>query len=305
MLRYIGKRIILSIFTVFVLASATFFLSKLLPGNPFMNDKIPREIQQRQLAYYGLDKPVVVQYVIYLKNLLRGDFGSSLVYYGREVSSIIAEGFPASASLGITAVIFSQLISWPAGIIASLYKNKWPDYLLMFIAVLGIALPSMVIGPIVRYIFGVKLKLFPPTGWGSWENYVLPVTVMMFESIGSGVRSMRGNMLNVSTEDYIKTARAKGLSTAKVVLRHQFRNASVPVITGLGFRIATIIMGSFVIESLFVIPGLGKHMVNALSTLDYPVVMGLTIFYGSFLVFINLLVDIAYGIVDPRIRMVS
>lgn len=303
MLLYSVKRVAISLFTIFVLASATFFLSKVLPGNPFMNDKVPVVIQQRQLAYYGLDKPVAVQYVTYMKNLLRGDLGTSLKRYGLEVVSIIRSGFPVSAALGLVALFYGQIAGWSFGILAAQFKNRWPDYLLMVVAILGIALPSMVIGPIMRYIFGVKLHVLPVTGWGTWKHYVLPVLILMFESLGGTARGMRANMLNVSTQDYMKTARAKGMHPARIVLRHQLKNASVPVVTGLGFRIATIIMGSFVVENIFLIPGLGKYMVEAINTLDYPVIMGLTVFYGTFLVFMNFLVDLVYGMLDPRIRI--
>ncbi len=303
MLRYVCKRIVLAVLTVVVLATATFFLSKILPGNPFLDEKVPVEIQQRQLAYYGLDKPVIVQYGIYMRNLLRGDLGTSLKYYGREVTAIIREGFPVSAVLGLVALFLGQLLGWSFGIIAAQFKNRYPDYLIMLLAIAGVALPSMVLGPILRYFLGVRLGILPVAGWGTWQHFVLPVLVLMFESVGSTARSMRANMLNVSTQDYMKTARAKGMHPFKVVMRHQFKNASVPVVTGLGFRIANIIMGSFVVEQIFVIPGLGKHMVNAINTLDYPLIMGLTIFYGSFLVLMNFLVDLMYGVVDPRIRL--
>lgn len=303
MLKYIAKRLAISVLTVFVLATATFFLSKILPGNPFMNDKVPKEIQQKQLEYYGLDKPIHIQYITYMKNLLRGDLGTSLKHVGRKVTTVIADFFPTSAKLGLLSVTFAEIIGWIFGILCVQYKDKWPDYLLMVFAILGVAMPSMVIGPLLRYWLGVKLRILPVTGWGTFKHMIMPAFVLGAGTIAGSTRAMRASMLAVVTQDYIKTARAKGLSPWKIVLKHQFRNSLVPLVAGLGPMIAGVIMGSFVVEQLFVIPGLGKHFVNSVNTLDYPLIMGLTIFYGSFLVIMNLLVDILYGIVDPRIRV--
>lgn len=303
MLKYVIKRLIFSVLTILVLITATFFLMKALPGDPFQNDKVPKEVQMRQKAYYGLDKPVVVQYFQYLNNLIHGDLGTSMKNFGREVTSYIREGFPVSASLGLAAFFAGQFISWPLGILASQFRNKAPDYLVVFIAVCGIALPEMVIGPVLRYVLGVKLKALPVTGWGTWQHYVMPVMVMLFGSTGMAVRSHRANLLSVSTQDYMKTARAKGMSPAKVVFKHQLRNASVPWFTGIPGTLARLMTGSMVIENIFLIPGMGKHLVNALDALDYPVVMGLTLFYGTMMIVANFISDMMYGIVDPRIRI--
>lgn len=301
--RYILKRIVISIITVFVLAAATFFLSKLLPGDPFMNEKIPQSVQEKQRAYYGLDKPVLQQYFIYMSNLLKGDLGSSIKFVGREVTDIIGEFFPVSAELGLISLIFSETIGLLFGILCAQFRNRWPDFMLMIFAILGIALPSMVIGPLLRYLLAVKLNWLPVGGWGSFRQILMPAFVMGLGTIAGNTRSMRACMLAVTTQDYVKTARAKGMHPVRVVLKHELKNSLVPMITGLGPRIAGVLMGSFVVEQIFVIPGLGKHFVNAVSTLDYPLIMGLTIFYGSFLVVMNLLVDILYGVVDPRIRL--
>lgn len=303
MRKYSFKRFFYSILTIFVLVTTTFFLMKMMPGDPFQNDDVPVEVQMRQKAYYGLDKPVFIQYLNYMKNLLQGDLGTSLKNYGREVSSYITEGFPVSATLGLAAFFVSQLVSWPMGVLASQFRNRAPDYLVVLLAVAGIALPPMVIGPVLRYVLGVQLKVLPVTGWGSGAHFIMPIMVMLFESIGGSVRSLRANMLNVSTQDYMKTARAKGMHPLKVILKHQVRNASVPWVTGIPGRIASLMMGSFVIENIFVIPGLGKHLVTAINSLDYPVIMGLTVFYGTFMVFTNFLADLLYGVVDPRIRL--
>lgn len=300
--RYILKRVLIALLTLFVLATVTFFLVKLLPGDPFLNDKVPPEIQQKQLAYYGLDKPVYIQYLRYFSNLLRGDLGTSLKYLGRKVTDVIGEAFPISAMLGLTAVAIAQLFGITFGIISAQYKNRWPDYLFMLLAILGVALPSMVIGPLLRYVIGVKLKWLPVSGWGTFKQVILPSFVMALANLASTTRNMRASMLSVTTQDYIKTARSKGLSPAKIILRHEMRNSLIPIVTNLGPTIATMIMGSFVVEQIFVIPGLGRHFVNSVSTLDYPLVMGITIFYGAFLVLMSLLVDIVYGMIDPRMR---
>lgn len=303
MVRYILKRVGIALLTVFVLVTITFFLSKLLPGDPFMNEKIPASVQEKQRAYYGLDKPVLQQYFVYMGNLLHGDLGTSIKYVGRSVWDIIAEFFPVSAQLGLISLVFAEIVGILFGILCAQFRNKWPDYVLMVFAILGIALPSMVLGPILRYVFAVQLRILPVGGWGKVEQIIMPAFVLGLGTIAGNTRSMRACMLAVITQDYVKTARAKGMSPIRVVLRHELKNSLVPMLANLGPMIAGVLMGSFVVEQIFVVPGLGKHFVNAVSTLDYPLIMGLTIFYGTFLVVMNLLVDILYGIVDPRIRV--
>ena len=303
MAKYIIKRLFISLLTIFVLVTATFFLMKLIPGNPFMNDKVPEEIQRQQLAYYGLDKPVIEQYFIYMGNLLKGDFGTSLKYVGRRVTDVITELFPVSAKIGLVSLFFAYIIGLAFGVVCAQFKNRWPDYLLTLFAIAGVALPSMVVGPLLRYYLGVKLMILPVAGWGTWQQMVMPAGVMAIGTIAGCTRSMRASMLGVTTQDYIKTARAKGLHPVKVVMKHQFKNSMVPIVTGMGATIAATLMGSFVVEQIFVIPGLGKHFVNSVNTLDYPMIMGLTIFFGSFLVMMNFLVDLVYGLIDPRIRL--
>ena len=303
MARYILRRLGIALLTVFVLATVTFFLVKLLPGDPFMNEKIPKSIQQEQLEYYGLDKPVVQQYFIYMSNLFRGNLGTSLKFVGRPVTDIIAEFFPVSAKLGLFSMIFAELTGVLFGVLCAQYRSRWPDYVLMIFAIVGIALPSMVIGPLIRYFFGVKLRLLPVGGWGNFKLIIMPAFVLGLTTVAGNTRTMRACMLAVTTEDYVKTARAKGMKLFRVVLKHELKNSLVPMISGLGPAIAGVLMGSFVVEQIFVIPGLGKYFVNAVTTLDYPMVMGLTIFYGSFLVAMNMLVDILYGVIDPQIRV--
>lgn len=301
--KYLIKRIAISIGTIYILATLTFFMIQLLPGDPFLDPTIPAQIQEKQRAYYGLDKPPIEQYFIYMGNLLRGDLGYSLKKTGRTVVGIIEEAFPVSAKLGLISLAYSTTIGILFGILCAQFKNKWPDYLLMLVAIIGIAMPSMVLGPLLRYWLGVKLNLLPVTGWGTSRQIIMPAFVLGLSALATNTRAMRASMLSVITQDYILTARAKGLHPIYVVLKHEFKNSLVPILTNLGPQIASTLMGSFVVESIFLIPGLGKYFVDSISNLDYTLIMGLTIFFGTFLVLMNLLVDIAYGLVDPRIRL--
>ena len=300
--KYVLNKVLIAIATIFVLATATFFLMKLIPGDPFASLKTKAAVQEKQREYYGLDQPVTVQYFRYMGNLLRGDLGWSLKKAGRSVVDIIREAFPVSARLGLTSLFFSVMIGLLFGILCAQFRNRWPDYLLTLVAVLGIALPSMVLGPLMRYFFGVRLKWLPVVGWGTVDKMIMPAIVLGLGTVAGETRAMRASMLGVMTQDYVTTARAKGLNSAQVILRHEVKNSLVPIVTGLGPGIAGIMMGSFVVESMFLIPGLGRYFVDSITNLDYPLIMGLTIFYGAFLVTMNLLVDVAYGLLDPRIR---
>lgn len=301
--KYFLKRLLIAAATVFALATLTFFLVKLIPGDPFLNEKVPRDIQDAQRQYYGLDKPVLQQYFTYIKNILHGDLGISLKKVGKSVASIIRETFPVSAKLGLISLFFAQCIGILFGILCAQFKDRWPDYLLMIIAIIGIAVPSMVLGPLLRYFFGVQLKILPVAGWGSYKQIILPAFVLGMSTVAGSTRRMRASMLGIMTQDYIKTAKAKGIHPVKVILKHEFKNAFVPIITTMGVQVANVLVGSFVVESIFLIPGLGKYYVDSVTTLDYPLIMGTTIFYGTFLVSMNLLVDLLYGFVDPRIRV--
>lgn len=302
MLKYTLTRVVIAIITLWVLVTATFFLVKLLPGDPFMNDKVPAAIQERQREYYGLNKPVAEQYLTYMNNLLHGDLGYSLKSTGRAVIDIIKDFFPVSAKLGIVSMVIFDLLGILFGIICAQNRGRWPDYVLLVFAVCCVALPSMVVGPILRYYLGARWKLLPVAGWGTVKQMIMPATILGLSAIAGYTRSMRASMLGVISEDYIKTARAKGLSGAQVIWRHELKNSFVPIMSGLGISVASILTGTFVVEDMFLIPGLGRHFTNSIIALDYPLVMGLTIFYGAFLIVMNLLVDVLYGIVDPRIR---
>ena len=303
MTKYIVKRLILAVITVLALASLVFFLVRLLPGDPFLDSKVPVEIQELQRSYYGLDKPLLEQYTTYIGNLLQGDLGYSLRYKGRTVNEMLVESFRYSADLGIRALIFSTIAGLLLGIIAALNKDKLWDHLAITVAIIGVAVPSFVVGTLIQYYFGVKLSWFPVAQYKSFLHTVLPTFALGLSTLATLARLMRTSMLEVVNADYIKAARAKGLKEKQVTIKHQIRNASLPVVTVVGISIATLLTGTFVIENIFSIPGMGRYYVMGIQNLDYPLIQGLTVVYGSFLVAAQLLVDIFYGFVDPRIRV--
>ncbi|MFO7152165.1 MAG: ABC transporter permease [Bacillota bacterium] len=301
--RYVLNRLIVSLITAWVLVTIVFFLVRLLPGDPFLSEKITPEIRANMMKYYGLDKPLHIQYVTYLKNLLKGDFGYSLRYKNRTVNEVISQAFPYSADLGIRAVILATTAGIILGIIAALNRNKGWDYLSMFIAIVGVSVPSFVIGPILQYVFATKLNLLPVSQWKSFAHTIMPTFALSLSSLALVARLMRASMLDVVNQDYIKTAKSKGLSPFQIIWKHQIRNAILPVITVLGPVTATLLTGTFVVEQIFAIPGLGKFYVLGIQNLDYSLVLGMTTFYGLFLIAANFVVDIIYGLVDPRIRI--
>lgn len=304
MLRYIFKRLIISVITIWVLATVTFFLIRTLPGSPFQSEKvISVEMQQKMTSYYGLDKPLMTQYLTYMKNLLKGDMGYSLKYTNKTVNGIIAQCFPVSADLGLRSLAVAVPVGLLLGILSAKKRGQAIDYLCVLIAVIGVSIPSFIMGSILQYIFSLKLKIFPMAQWISFRHTVLPCAALALALMASLTRVMRASMLEVLGQDYIKVEKAKGLSEAKIVWIHEIRNASIPILTMLGPMVASVLMGTFVIEQIFAIPGLGQHFVNSIKGLDYTMTMGLTIFYGSFLVAANFIVDIAYGFADPRIRV--
>lgn len=301
--RYVLNRLIVSLITAWVLVTIVFFLVRLLPGDPFLSEKITPEIRANMMKYYGLDKPLHIQYVTYLKNLLKGDFGYSLRYKNRTVNEVISQAFPYSADLGIRAVILATTAGIILGIIAALNRNKGWDYLSMFIAIVGVSVPSFVIGPILQYVFATKLNLLPVSQWKGFAHTIMPTFALSLSSLALVARLMRASMLDVVNQDYIKTAKSKGLSPFQIIWKHQIRNAILPVITVLGPVTATLLTGTFVVEQIFAIPGLGKFYVLGIQNLDYSLVLGMTTFYGLFLIAANFVVDIIYGLVDPRIRI--
>ncbi len=280
-----------------------------VPGDPLMSEKaMSPEIRQNLEARYGLDKPVVMQYLIYLKNMLSGDFGISFTQENRLVNDIIREHFPISAILGVLAIVFAAGggILW--GALTALYRNKAPDVIIMFFVILGVSVPSFVFAALSQLLIvsinkWTGTSILPVAGWGSIVHMLVPALVLGLGTMAFLVRLMRSSMLEVVSSDYIRTAKAKGLSQMRIFFNHQLRNAVMPVITVLGPAIAAITTGGFVVESVFAIPGLGRYFVEAVQQLDYTVIMGTTVFYGAFLVLMLIVVDIAYAFVDPRIRL--
>jgi len=304
MFKFILNRLATSIITIFLIVTVTFVLMHAIPGDPFTRDKgLPENIKKNLMEKYHLDEPYWKQYVHYLEGVVKGDLGPSLKYPGVTVNKIIARGFPVSAQLGIASIVIMLLIGIPMGIISALRQNKWQDHLAMFLATVGVAIPNFVLATLLMYIFGVKLGWVPTSRWVSWKSVIMPSIALAGYSTAYIARLTRSSVLEVIQQDYIRTARAKGLPERIVVYKHALKNALVPIITYLGPLTAGILTGSFVIEKIFAIPGLGQHFVTSIGNRDYTTILGVTIFYASFLVIMNLIVDILYGFIDPRIRI--
>ena len=309
MMAYFAKRLLLGLVTIWFIASATFFGMHAVPGDPLAGDKaMTPHIRANLEAKYGLDQPLGTQYVIYLGNIARGDFGISYTQENRRVNDIIREHFPISATLGILAIVFAGLGGVLWGALTALYRNQWPDVVIMFAVILGISVPSFVVAAISQWsLVGLNLAagttILPIGGWGSVWHMLVPALVLGLSTMAYLTRLMRSSMLEVVGTDYIRTAKAKGLPPTQIFSRHQLRNAILPVITVLGPAIAGITTGGFVVEIVFAIPGLGRYFVQAIQQLDYTVIMGTTVFYGAFLVFMVILVDLFYGLIDPRVRV--
>ncbi|HPX21568.1 MAG TPA: ABC transporter permease [Mesotoga sp.] len=304
MIRYVFKRFWISLLTLWLLATITFFLLRVLPGNPFQTDQILTvEMQERMMNYYGLNRPIFEQYFTYMGNLLRGNMGYSLKYTNRTVNSIIARAFPVSADLGLRSLALALPVGLFLGIVSARKRGKAVDYLCVVVSVIGVSIPSFILGSFLQFVFALKLKVLPMAQWTTEMHKILPTVAIALGLLATLTRIMRASMLEVTTQDYVKTAKSKGLSEGKIVWSHEIRNALIPILTMLGPMVASVLMGTFVIEKIFAIPGLGLHFVNSITGLDYTMTMGLTVFFGAFLVTANFLVDIAYGVVDPRIRI--
>ena len=303
MLKYIIKRVIAAVLTIWVLITIVFFLVCLMPGTPFTSAKLTPEVAANMEAYYGFDKPLIVQYLVYMGNLLQGNFGYSMKFTNRTVNDIIGETFPFSADLGIRALVLAVSIGLVLGIISARNRGKKLDFFCVIIAVLGTSIPDFIMGAVLQYLFGIRWGLLPVAKYEGIEYTILPACALAFYTLASVSRIMRASMLEVTQQDYIKTARSKGVSDLRVTYKHQIRNAIMPVMTVLGPTVASVLTGTFVLESIFAIPGMGKYYVESVSNNDYSMVLGMTIFYGIFLVTCNLIVDILYGVADPRVRI--
>lgn len=301
MIKYICKRLIYGVLTLFLVSVITFALMKLVPGGPFLSEKAPSAATTAALEKkYGLDKPVIEQYITYIKDALKGDFGPSIKKRGRNVSDIISSGFAVSSRLGGMAILLALLIGIPMGCIAALKRGKWQDNVIIVIATFGISLPGFITATILLLTFGVLFHL--TYGIGSFTNYILPTIALAFFPASYITRLIRSSMLDIMEQDFMRTARAKGLSQAVVLFKHALRNAILPVITYLGPAIAYTLTGSFVVERVFTIPGLGNEFVSSITNRDYPMIMGTTIFLAALIIALNVIVDILYKIVDPRIN---
>lgn len=306
MIKYIFKRIAYMILTMFIITTATFFLMHNIQGDPLSaaGKTLPKQTLENYRVKYGLDKPVAEQYKIFLKNLLKGDLGSSYKFAGRSVSKTIKETSPISGRIGAQAMLLGIVIGLILGIIAALNRGKIPDYIVSIIAIIGITVPVFIMGSLLQLFFAVKLGWFPTSGWtGDFKYSVLPSIAMCFGSIATYARYMRSNVLEVLNEDYILTAQAKGVSGFNIIRKHVLRNAMLPIITIIGPQIVGIFTGSFIIEQMYSIPGLGYYFVNSITSRDYPMIIGTTIFYAALFLIVQLLVDIIYGLVDPRIKI--
>jgi len=289
-----------------VIVTVVFFLMHAIPGGPFASEKkLPPEIIRNLNARYHLDDPLWKQYRDYLGNLVRGDLGPSFKYQDRTVNDLVKEGFPVSATLGAIAVGLALIVGCLAGIIAALRHNMWQDYTAIVLATINFSVPSFIMAALLMYIFALKLAWLPAAMWGTPQQVVLPALALSAYPTAFIASLMRSSMLEVLQQDYIKTARAKGLSERAVIWRHGIRNAILPVITYLGPLIAGVFTGSFIIERIFAIPGLGEHFVTSISNRDYTVILGVTVFYSAFLMSMNFLVDIAYVVIDPRIKLMD
>lgn len=311
MFRYILKRVGLMIVTLWVIATLTFVLINSMPGDPIASKAkaLPEATQKTIRAKYKLDQPLIVRYGDYIFKLVKGDLGESIQYPGKKVNDMIKKELPASARLGLQAIVIGLVIGLSMGIIAAFKRNTWVDYLVMLIAILGVSIPGFVMAILLQYAFGGKFGI-PTVGWSSAHPFLaafkytlLPTLALSFAGIASNARFMKTSVLDIINQDYILTAKSKGVQKISLVFRHILRNAILPVVTILGPRIATVIVGSIVVESIFAIPGLGRELVNAINFRDYTVIMSLTVFFSFLYIASLLFVDITYALVDPKIKL--
>jgi oligopeptide transport system permease protein len=302
-LHYFLRRLAGAIPTLFVIIAGTFFLMRLAPGGPFARErKVPPEVEANLLRAYHLDEPLWQQFLRYLEGLLHGDFGPSFKYKDFSVADLIFGGFPVSLQLGAMAIILALVIGLTLGIWAALRQNSAVDYTAMSVSMVGIAVPNFVVAPILTLVIGLNLKLLPVGGWGHASNYVLPVIALCLPQIAAIARLTRASMIEVLSSNFVRTARAKGLPARLTITRHAIRAAILPVVSFLGPAVANIITGSVVVEQIFSIPGIGRYFVQGSLNRDYTLVMGVTVFYGGIIILCNLIADLLYGVLDPKVR---
>jgi len=303
MVRYLARRIVLMFVALVIICTATFFLMRLLPGSPFNDEKLSNEARAQLEAKYGLDKPLGVQYATYVSNLARGDLGNSFYFEGRPVLEIILARLPISAFLSAQAVLFGLVAGLVLGVVAALRHNSVWDSVTTVLAIVGISVPSFVLGPLLQYWVGVKLGWLPIAFFESWAHSILPSLALSVFVIATVARFIRSEMLEVLGQDYIALARSKGLSRLAVVVRHVLRNALIPLVTVLFPLTVFLVTGSLVVEQIFAIPGIGEQFIRAIVVSDYFMIMGTTIFFSVLFMLMLLLQDIIYGVIDPRMRL--
>lgn len=305
MWKYILKRVGYMLLTLLAVVSITFLLIHSIPGDPFtsMVEDLPEETRALYLERYGFDQPLGVQYIRYLRQLLNGDLGSSLRYPGRKVVEIVRQYSPVSMSIGGTALVIGVLLGLTLGILAALNRDRWPDRVIMVVALLGTAIPTFVIAAVLQYALTVTWRIFPSTGYGTWKHMVLPVACMCVTPLASYARYMRSSVLDTANQDYILTAEAKGVSQLRIITHHILRNAILPCITMICVSVAGIFSGSFILETIFAIPGLGKYFISAINDRDYSVVLGLNAVFTGLYIMAMLASDILLMLVDPRLRL--
>ena len=308
MAKYILKRVLMAVITLFIVTCLTFLLMNAIPGSPWLSEKTPTQATIDALnEKYGMDKPVLVQLGMYLEDILHGDFRVSIkMQKDRAVLDIILDMFPVSAAIGSIAILWAILVGVPLGCLAAFKRGTWVDSLLRVICTLGISMPGFVVATILLYLFAGGIpdwKVFPTIFDGTWQSYILPCLALGFYPMCYLSRQTRTAMLDAINQEYIKTARAKGLKNKKIIFKHALRNALIPVITYLGPQIAFTLCGGFVVETVFSIPGLGRYFVSSIQNRDFPIIMGTTIFLAAFIIVMNLVVDLLYKLVDPRINL--
>ncbi|AQY51852.1 oligopeptide ABC transporter permease [Listeria weihenstephanensis FSL R9-0317] len=304
MIKYGLKRLMYMVITMFIIATVTFILMQYLPGSPYRNEaKMSPEQIQIMNDQYGLNDPVPVQYLRYMGDLLHGDLGVSFQLDNRPVSEILGNLIGPSITIALEAIVFGLLFGIILGVIAAMYQNKWPDYTSTFIAILGKSIPSFVFAALLQYWIGAKLEWLPVAGWGTFEYTILPALALAMFPLATAARFMRTELIDVFGSDYVLLAKAKGNNRVEVAWKHAIRNALIPLITVIGPLSVALMTGSLVIENIFGIPGIGSQFVSAIQTNDYPVIMGTTLLFAAMLVFVILVVDILYGLIDPRIRV--
>ncbi|MEQ9634657.1 MAG: ABC transporter permease subunit [Devosia marina] len=305
MLRYATRRVLSALPIAFIAVTVCFFILRAAPGGPFDSDRpLPPEVLANVRAYYNLDQPLFMQYLLYIGGVLRGDLGPSMSSYDFSVSELMAIGMPFSLQLGLTAFVIATTIGVLTGMIAAVYKNKWPDYLLVLVVMIGVIVPNFLIGALLQLWFGVYLRWLPAGGWvpGSWAHLVLPVAVLSWAHAARISRLMRGSMIETLGTNYVRTARSKGLGERMVLARHAIKPALIPVVSYLGPGLSYLLTGSLVVEQIFGLPGIGRYFIQAALNRDYGMVLGTTLFYMLLIIALNLIVDLVYAWLDPKVR---